>query len=308
MAGASPFPELRPRPYYITRAWLTPNFTKSDTSSVAQGEMSSTTAELDSTGGPEDGTSSTAVKKRTFASYKRTLEEALACESVQIYEMYDLDTGYIKKECLRDRSPSPPSDTIVYEVGTGRPYMYVLGMSPIRRLRPDSVAFYDVREEAKAAAAAYKPSTVCAPTSPSGDLRGVIPLPLVHNVEEQSSGCDEAIPLDTAPPPELLEQCDCIALVSCDDTHMDVLDKPDLAGEEDSKNPEIRRLLGGLPTLRYLCSGYRNCIVNDVSECVHKLIVYSCRSPDLKVYNACRSISRLYSLEGSILLHVVAVE
>ncbi|KAG8310850.1 hypothetical protein J6590_055927 [Homalodisca vitripennis] len=260
---------------------------ENDTSSVAQEELSSTTAELNSTGGPEDGTSTTAVKKRTFSSYKRTLEEALACESVPIHEMYDLDTGYIQEECLRDRSPSPPSDTIVYEVGTGRPYMYVSGMSPIRRLHPDSVAFYDAREEAKAAA----------PTSPSGDLRRVIPLPLVHSVEKQSSGCDVAISLDSAPPTKLLEVCDCIDLVSCDDTHMDVLDKPDLAGEEDGKNPEIRRLLGGLLTLRYLYSGYRNCIVNDVSECVHKLIVYSCRSPDIMVYNTCRSISCVSKIE-----------
>lgn len=97
--------------------------------------------------------------------YRRTREEAVASKKIPLYEMYDMDTGFIKDTYRDARSPSPPMGTRVYEVGTGRPYEYVPG-STMNRIMPDSVLMKKARQAA-VDAGVWQPSATDLPNSGS---------------------------------------------------------------------------------------------------------------------------------------------
>lgn len=131
--------------------------------------------------------------------YKLTRKEALNCvNTVVFHEMFDLETGMLNESYVaNNRCQSPPTGTTVYEVGTGRAYQYVSGMS-LTRIHPDSMGMAQLREEA--AAANYPRSTQHLPsTRPDGNTTGidkprssglyhVTPLPLFRNVLPKRPG------------------------------------------------------------------------------------------------------------------------
>lgn len=133
--------------------------------------------------------------------YKLTRKEALKCvNTVVFHEMFDLETGVLNESYIVNKPPSPPTGTTVYEVGTGRPYQYVSGMS-LKRIHPDSMGMAQLREEA---AAANYPRSVQHPpsTRPDGNTTGidnprssglyhVTPLPLFRNVLPKRPGNED---------------------------------------------------------------------------------------------------------------------
>lgn len=92
------------------------------------------------------------MKTPTTDFYKLTREEALRCvNTVVFHEMFDLETGHIKEAYTKGKPPPPPTGTVVYEVGSGRAYTYVRGMSPVM-VHPDSLGMAELRREAAEAA------------------------------------------------------------------------------------------------------------------------------------------------------------
>lgn len=121
----------------------------SDTSEKRETEISTTAAAAATVCSVTANTEK--IKTPTTDFYKLSREEAIGCvNTVAFHEMFDLETGHMKR--AYSKPPSPPTGTIVYEVGTGRPYQYVRGVN-LKRIHPDSLGMEQLRREAAQAKA-----------------------------------------------------------------------------------------------------------------------------------------------------------
>lgn len=329
----------------------------------------------------------------TTEFFKLTREEAVSCvNTVVFHETFDSETGLMKEVYatdLRSTPPPPPTGTIVYEVGTGRPYQYVRGMSLVK-MHPDSVGMTQLKKDAaevtKATTSQPKllpklkrkkkadltdgngqgssgstiPTATAYEEQPTTSTHGkglcaVIPVPSIQyqqlqrdankvkhgspseplslpsqemsgNIlpqEKAQTVMEKVLQWKTSSTPELLctdagftsrpqplkpptsskkvnfDICNCVALVTSNwinvDTKIPALayHEPPVAcvRSEGDLEAENKRILDKSLTLRHLRNGYTNYLANNISSTVHRLTVYSCKSPRQRIYNAYKSIS-----------------